>query len=221
MESKNVSLKSSGKKDYKTGKNISGKSQLSTGSNTTSTGFNEENDQNSLFKVFEKHLKDIYTAELELVDALPKVMEAAYEEDFEDAIRDHLEETKRQSKRLEKIFTQLRIDKDDAEISEAMSALIGETNKIIDEFESGPVRDSALIICAQKVEHYEIAAYGSLRTLADVLGLEQVGDVLDRTLDEEKAADELLSELAEDINEMAMDYSGREYENQSWTSGRE
>jgi ferritin-like metal-binding protein YciE len=218
MENKNV-LSKTGKKDNKSSRNISGKMQ--SGSSSSGVNSNDENQENSLFKVFEKHLKDIYTAELELVDALPKVVEAAYEEDFEDAIRDHLEETKRQTKRLEKIFTQLRIDKDDAEISEAMSALIEETTKIINEFESGPVRDSALIICAQKVEHYEIAAYGSLRTLADVLGMEQIGDVLDRTLDEEKAADELLSELAEDINEMALDYSDHEYENQSWTSGRE
>lgn len=218
MENKNV-LSKTGKKDNKSSRNISGKTQ--SGSSSSGVNSNDENQKNSLFKVFEKHLKDIYTAELELVDALPKVVEAAYEEDFEDAIRDHLEETKRQTKRLEKIFTQLRIDKDNAEISEAMSALIEETTKIINEFESGPVRDSALIICAQKVEHYEIAAYGSLRTLADVLGMEQIGDVLDRTLDEEKAADELLSELAEDINEMALDYSDYEYENQSWTSGRE
>ena len=203
MESKNVSLKSSGKKDYKTGKNISGKSQLSTGSNTTSTGFNEENDQNSLFKVFEKHLKDIYTAELELVDALPKVMEAAYEEDFEDAIRDHLEETKRQSKRLEKIFTQLRIDKDDAEISEAMSALIGETNKIIDEFESGPVRDSALIICAQKVEHYEIAAYTTARNLALQLHQPEIVELLTITLGEEQNAGQLLDQVAQPLMSVA------------------
>jgi|ERR1041385_8294756 ferritin-like metal-binding protein YciE len=218
MESKNV-LSKTGKKDNKSSRNTSGKTQ--SGSSSSGINSNDDNQENSLFKVFEKHLKDIYTAELELVDALPKVVEAAYEEDFEDAVRDHLEETKRQTKRLEKIFTQLHIDKDDAEISEAMSALIEETTKIINEFESGPVRDSALIICAQKVEHYEIAAYGSLRTLADVLGMEQIGDVLDRTLDEEKAADELLSELAEDINEMAMEYSDREYDNQSWTSGRE
>src|SRR5262249_42633847 len=140
--------------------------------------------------------------------------------DLEDAIRDHLEETKRHAKRLEKIFDQLNINKDDAEISETMSGLIGETTKIINEYESGPVRDSALIIVAQKIEHYEIASYGSLRTLADVMRMEQVGDVLDRTLEEEKAADELLSELSEDINEMAFDFSHSEYENMSSGSGQ-
>jgi len=216
MENKNV-LSKTGKKENKTNKNTSSKNQ----SSSTTTGSFTQDKENTLEKVFEKLLKDIYTAELELVDALPKVMEAAYEEDFEDAVRDHLEETKRQVKRLEKIFTQLRIDKEDSEISEPISGLIGETTKIINEFESGPVRDSALIICAQKIEHYEIAAYGSLRTLADVLGIEQIGDVLDRSLEEEKAADELLSELAEDINEMACDYSNQEFENESWTSGRE
>jgi ferritin-like metal-binding protein YciE len=220
MESKNV-LSKAGKKDNKSNKNTSSTGSRSQSSDSSTGSFSDNNKENTLEKVFETLLKDIYTAELELVDALPKVMEAAYEEDFEDAVRDHLEETKRQVKRLEKIFTQLHIDKDDAEICEAMSALIGETTKIINEFEGGPVRDSALIICAQKVEHYEIAAYGSLRTLADVLGMEQIGDVLDRSLEEEKAADELLSELAEDINEMACDYSDSEYESQSWTSGRE
>jgi len=226
MENKNA-LTKTGKKDSKTGKTMSGKSQSG---NSSQSGMGQSSygntmmegaEENSLEKVFEKLLKDIYTAELELVDALPKVIEATYEEDLEDAIKDHLEETKRQVKRLEKIFAQLRIDKEDSEISAPISELIGETTKIISEFESGPVRDSALIIAAQKIEHYEIAAYGSLRTLADVLGLEQIGDVLDRTLEEEKAADELLSELAEEINEMACDYSDREYENQSWTSGRE
>lgn len=222
MENKN-SVTKSGKKDNKTGKSTSGKSQFGSQSRMSQSGSSmmENSDENSLEKVFEKLLKDIYTAELELVDALPKVMEATYEEDLEDAIRDHLEETKRQVKRLEKIFTQLRIDKEDSEISAPISELIGETTKIINEFESSPVRDSALIIAAQKIEHYEIAAYGSLRTLADVLGLEQVGDVLDRSLEEEKAADELLSELAEEINEMACDYGEHEYESQTWTSGRE
>lgn len=219
MENKNV-LSKTGKKENKSNKNTSNTSTRSQSDNSTAS-FSDNNKENTLEKVFENLLKDIYTAELELVDALPKVMEAAYEEDFEDAIRDHVEETKRQVKRLEKIFTQLHIDKEDSEISEPISGLIGETTKIINEFESSPVRDSALIICAQKIEHYEIAAYGSLRTLADVLSLEQIGDVLDRSLEEEKAADELLSELAEDINEMACDYSDREYGNQSWTSGRE
>ena len=213
MENKNVSSKS-GKN--KSGKSTTGKSQSGSGMQK----FSDNDNENTLNKVFEKLLKDIYATELELVEALPKVMEAAHEEDFEDAVRDHLEETKRQVKRLEKIFTQMRIDKNDSESSEPISSLVEETTKIIDEFESGPVRDSALIICAQKIEHYEIAAYGSLRTLADVMGMEQVGDVLDRSLEEEKAADEMLSELAEEINDMAMEFSGEEYENQPW-SGRE
>src|SRR5436190_9562677 len=117
MENKNV-LSKTGKKENK---NTSSKNQ----SNSTTTGSFTQDKENTLEKVFEKLLKDIYTAELELVDALPKVVEAAYEEDFEDAVRDHLEETKRQVKRLEKIFTQLRIDKEDSEISEPISGLIG------------------------------------------------------------------------------------------------
>lgn len=214
MESKKSSLKT-GKKENRTGKNrnTSGRSQYSTSSGTEN--FAENSNQDSLQKVFENLLKDIYGVELELIDTLPKVMEATYEEDLEDAIRDHLEETKRHAKRLEKIFDQLNISKDDAEISEPVSGLIGETTKIINEFESSPVRDSALIIVVQKIEHYEIATYGSLRTLADVMHMEQVGDVLDRTLEEEKAADELLSELSEDINEIAFDFSHSEYENMS------
>jgi ferritin-like metal-binding protein YciE len=209
MENKNLLSKTGRKGKLGKSKNTGSRSQPG-----STESFTESNKGDTLHKVFEKLLKDIYTAELELVDALPKVMEASYEEEFADAVRDHLEETKRQVKRLEKICAQLNISTDDAEISEPISGLIAETTKIINDFESSPVRDSALIINAQKIEHYEIAAYGSLRTLADVLGMEQVGDLLDRSLEEEKAADELLSELAEDINEMALDHSEGSYENQ-------
>src|SRR5215475_4261715 len=110
MENKKNLAKTGGKKENRSsGKNrtTNGKGQYNSGTES----FAENNNENTLQKVFENLLKDIYTVELELIDALPKVMEATYEEDLEDAIRDHLEETKRHAKRLEKIFDQLNINK--------------------------------------------------------------------------------------------------------------
>jgi ferritin-like metal-binding protein YciE len=198
-------------------KNRTGRSQSRTNSRVnpggsklqsqkTSTG----NQQKTLEDLLEDGLKDIYSAEIQLIEALPEMAKAAYSEDLQDAINNHLNETKRQAERLEKIFTRLGIEKSDAKICEVMKGLIEESQKIIEEYEEGPVRDSALIIGAQKVEHYEIASYGSLCELCDVLGLNQIGSILGRTLDEEKNTDETLSEIAQDVNDDALEI----YENE-------
>jgi ferritin-like metal-binding protein YciE len=167
-------------------------------------------DENSLEGLFEKNLKDVYSAEKQLVEALPEMAKAADNEDLQDAIYKHLQETKRQVERLEKIFDRLDIDKSEEETCAAMEGLIDEGNKIIEKFEKSPVRDSALIIGAQKIEHYEIASYGSLRELADVLGYVKIAEILDRTLEEEEETDKHLTSLAQDVNDEAYELSHEE-----------
>jgi len=160
--------------------------------------------EKSLEDLFEANLKDIYSAEQQLISALPEVAKAAYSEDLRDAFNKHLEQTRRHAERLEKIFQRLRINKG-GEKCAAMEGLIKEGKKVLEDFEEGPVRDSALIIGAQKIEHYEIAAYGSLCELADVLGFTKIGDVLDRTLEEEENTDRTLTRIAMNVNDEAYD----------------
>ena len=174
---------------------------------TTRKTSSEKKPDKTLEDLFEEGLLDIYNAETQLLEALPELAKAADSEDLEDAFNEHLEQTQRQVERLEKIFDRLDIDKSEAETCEAMKGLIEESNKIIDEFDRSPVRDSALIIGAQKVEHYEIASYGSLCELADVLGYEKIADILDRTLQEEEDTDKLLTSIAQDVNDEAYEVS--------------
>jgi len=169
--------------------------------------------------LFEENLKDIYSAEKQLVEALPKVAKAAYSEDLQNAIENHLNETKRHVERLEKIFSRLSIDKTDEEECMAMKGLIEECNRAIEDFEESPVRDSALIINSQKIEHYEIAAYGSLVELADVLGLSGPMSLLERTLEEEGNADKDLTDIAKDINDEAFEL-GRKQQQQNATQSQ-
>ena len=174
-------------------------------SNAATNGNTMKKNSKDLHSLLEKGLKDIYSAEKQLVAALPEVIQAADNDDLEEAVTYHLEQTKKHVARLEKIFERLRISKDDSEKCAAMEGLIEEGKKIINEFERGPVRDSALIIGAQKIEHYEIAAYGSLCELADVLGESKIHDLLGRTLDEEEETDENLTDIAKDVNDEAFE----------------
>ena len=150
---------------------------------------------NTIKKMFEDLLKDTYGAEKQLMKALPKVASAVSDEDLRFAIEDHIEKTERHIKRAEKVFRVLRLNTESVKC-EAMEGLIEEADEIIQENEEGPVRDSALIIGCQKIEHYEIAAYGSLVQLAKTMGENEIADLLQQTLDEEKEADQLLTELA-------------------------
>lgn len=202
---KNLTPPSQSTKTVTTGKNKSDKSDF------TSKG------QNKLEDLFEENLKDIYSAEKQLVEALPKVAQAAYSEDLKDAIENHLNETKRHVERLEKIFSRLNIDKSDEEECMAMKGLIEECNRTLEDFEESPVRDSALIINAQKIEHYEIAAYGSLVELADVLGLSGPMSLLERTLEEEGNADKDLTEISKDVNDEAYEL-GRKQQKENKSS---
>jgi ferritin-like metal-binding protein YciE len=172
---------------------------------------NIKSGKETLKKIFEEVLQDTYSAEKQLIKALPDLAKAAYNEQLQDAFEKHFEQTKRQVERLEKIFDRLRIDKN-AENCEAMEGLIKEGKQIIEKHEKSVTRDVALIIASQKVEHYEIAAYGSLVELADVLGLNKIADSLERTLNEEKDTDDHLSFIAQDVNDEAYEETTAELE---------
>jgi len=170
----------------------------------TSNGKESRNKISPLEKFFTDQLKDIYYAEQHLVKALPEMQKAATTEELEDAFESHLKQTERHVKRLEKVF-QLLDQKPEAKKCEAIDGLIKETKTIISETKEGTMtRDAALIIAAQKVEHYEIATYGGLVQLAITMNLHQVADLLDKTLQEEEGADHSLTHIAETrINLMA------------------
>ena len=142
-------------------------------------------------------LKDIYWAEKALTKALPKMMKAATSPELKKAFKQHLEVTNKQITRLEKIFQQMG-KKAQAKKCEAMQGLIEESEEIISETKDDTfTRDAALIISAQKVEHYEIAAYGGLAQLARTMNKKGIASTLATTLNEEKKTDELLTRIAE------------------------
>lgn len=148
-----------------------------------------------LMKLFEDELKDIYWAEKALTKAIPKMIKNATSEDLVEALENHLEETEDQIKRVEQVF-QILGKKATAQKCEAMEGLIKESEEIMESCEEGAMRDAGIISAGQKVEHYEIASYGTLRQFADTLGLTEAVSLLEATLEEEKAADEKLSEIA-------------------------
>ncbi len=148
----------------------------------------------TLRETFLEELADVYDAEKQLVKALPKLAKAAQHEQLRRDLEEHLEETEEQVTRLEHVFEVVG-EKVERKTCEAMLGLLREAAEHI-EHDSG---DAALICAAQKVEHYEIAAYGSLQFWARLLGEEDAADLLEETLEEEKANDEKLTETAEDI----------------------
>jgi ferritin-like metal-binding protein YciE len=141
----------------------------------------------------------LYSAEKQLIKALPKMAKASTNEDLRQAFESHLEETEGQIKRLEKIFMQLDISYARVEKCKAMEGLIEEGKDIMEEGLQPDVLDAALICAAQKVEHYEIAGYGCARTFAQQLGHDEVADLLQETLDEEGNTDKKLTEIAETV----------------------
>jgi ferritin-like metal-binding protein YciE len=150
----------------------------------------------TIANLFEDQLKDIYSAENQLVKALPKMAKKASAPGLKKAFTGHLEETKHQVERLEEIGQTLGI-KLGGKKCKAMEGLIEEGAEVLEAEGPGPVIDSALIAAAQRVEHYEIAAYGSARALGEHLGHQDVVGLLQETLDEESGADEKLSSLCE------------------------
>lgn len=159
----------------------------------------------TLADLFQQELKDLYSAETQLVKALPKMAKAATNEDLKAGFEEHLEQTKEHVKRLETIAEDLGFTLTGHKCK-AMEGLVAEGSDMIHEDAKDAVRDAGLIGAAQRVEHYEMAGYGTARSLATCLGYDDAADLLGETLEEEKATDEKLSELAETaINSEAAD----------------
>jgi ferritin-like metal-binding protein YciE len=175
-----------------------------TKSTTNLSGMTSDVTELALNELFIDELKDIYWAENHLVKALPKMAKAATSEKLRTAIENHLSETKNHVTRLEQAFESID-EKAVAVKCEAMAGLIKEGEEIVQETKNGTItRDVGIISAAQKVEHYEIASYGTLKTLAGVLGYSEAAELLDATLQEEKNADSLLTQIAEsNINQSA------------------
>jgi ferritin-like metal-binding protein YciE len=160
--------------------------------------------QSGLEEYFLHELKDIYGAEKQLTKALPKMQKAATTQELKEALEEHLVVTQEQIARLEEVFELMEM-KPQSKKCEAMEGITKEGEAVIAETESGSMtRDAAIIMAAQKVEHYEIATYGGLVQLAKTIGRDEVADILAQTLEEEKETDQLLTEIAESsINEEA------------------
>ena len=151
----------------------------------------------ALNELFLDELKDIYWAEKHLTKALPKMIKGATSEELKSTIQTHLTETENHVARLEQVFQSIG-EKAAAVKCEAMAGLLKEADEIVSETEKGTLtRDVGIISAAQKVEHYEIASYGTLKTLAGVLGYSEAAGLLEATLAEEKNADSLLTKVAE------------------------
>jgi len=147
-------------------------------------------------------LKDLYSAEKQIVRALPKLVKAATSPELKDALSSHLEETKGQVARLEKIG-EIVGKKMTGKACVGMKGVLEEGSEVLEDTEKGIVRDAALISACQRVEHYEMAGYGSAREFAKLFGQREVADLLDETLAEEKEADKKLSAISKQINAKA------------------
>ena len=212
MAKQTNSSKSSSTATKKSGSAAKTKSNSSGTSKSSSSGSSENQNYPLLEKFFIDQLKDIYWAEKALTKALPKMAKASTTEQLKDAFTDHLEATKEQIARLEQVFEMFG-KKPQAKKCEAMEGLNKEAESIIEDTEDGSMtRDVALIIAAQKVEHYEIATYGGLTQLAKTMGLEEVAEILGQTLQEEKETDELLTYIAENDINMEAEMEGSEKE---------
>ena len=167
-------------------------------------GSQKESEFSSKLKsLFESELRDIYWAEKALVTAIPKMIKQASSEELTEVLSDHLKETEEHVIRLERVFESIG-ESAKAKKCEAMAGLIKEAEEIMEECEEGVMRDAGIITAAQKVEHYEIATYGSLAAFAKTLGLNEALSLLEATLEDEKNADVKLTQVAEaTINEEA------------------
>jgi ferritin-like metal-binding protein YciE len=150
---------------------------------------------NSLKDVLQEQLEDLHSAEEQLVKALPKMAQAAHHDELRKAIEHHLEETREHLTRVDDALAELGISSSTEECK-AMKGLIAEGEELIQKDGDPTAMDAALIGAAQRVEHYEIAAYGTARQLADDCGYDGIRDLMDQTLDEESQADKLLTKIA-------------------------
>ena len=152
----------------------------------------------TLRTLYIEELRDLYNAESQLLKALPKMAKAASSEELKDAFEKHLEQTKTHVERLEEVFEEIG-EKPKSKTCKAMKGLIDEGSEILQEDGEESVIDAGIIVAAQKVEHYEIASYGSVRTFAQLLGKDRSAELLQTTLDEESETNETLNQLAEEI----------------------
>jgi ferritin-like metal-binding protein YciE len=150
---------------------------------------------NSLKDVLEEQLEDLHSAETQLVEALPKMAQAAHHDELRQAFEHHFEETREHLRRVEEALGELGVS-NPTEVCKGMKGLIAEGEEMMGMQGDPTAKDAALIAAAQRVEHYEIAAYGTARQLADDCGLDGVKDLMDQTLDEESQADKLLTKIA-------------------------
>ena len=158
---------------------------------------------NTIDQLFVEELKDIYSAETQITKALPKMVKAATSEELKTAFKEHLEETEGQIERLDQIFENLHINPK-GKTCDGMKGVLEEGEEMLKETGEGSVRDAALISAAQRVEHYEMAAYGAVRTYAEKLGKKQFVELLQETLEEEKAADNKLTQIALKVQQQAL-----------------
>lgn len=147
--------------------------------------------------LFIRQLKDLYSAESQLTKALPRMAKGAADEELRAAFEGHLEETKMHVARIEEIFEAVSLGSPRGHKCKGMEGLIEEGSEMLGESGDDSVIDAGLIGAAQRVEHYEISGYGTARTMAQLLGLSQAANLLQQTLDEESAADEKLTQIAE------------------------
>lgn len=151
----------------------------------------------NLENLFHDQLKDIYNAETQLIEALPQMKENAKNDELKNAFSEHLEETRNQQKRLQEVGDSLGIDLTDKKC-EAMEGLIREANQLLSGDVEDDVRDAGLILDAQKIEHYKIAVYGTIREYAKALDKQDIAEKLNQSIQEESGADEKLSKIAMD-----------------------
>lgn len=153
----------------------------------------------TLQELFVDELKDLYSAEKQIVRALPKIAKAVSSNELQQALLQHLEETKGQVTRLEQI-AELVGKKLTGKTCAGMKGVLEEGSEVLEETEKGAVRDAALISACQRVEHYEMAGYGAARQFAKLLGMADAANLLDETLEEEKAADKKLNGVSKQVN---------------------
>lgn len=154
----------------------------------------------NLHSLLVEELQDLYSAENQIIEALPDMIEEASSPELKNALQDHLEETRGQVRRLDQIFSQLPNVKKDGKTCKGMKGIIKDGQDLLDTDAEAEVLDAGMIAAAQRVEHYEIAGYGTVRTYAQLLGRNDWAQLLEQTLNEEKQADQKLNQLSSRIN---------------------
>ena len=166
--------------------------------------------ENNLKELYLDELHDLFDAEQQLIKALPKMAKAATSDELRQGFEEHLEQTKGHARRLEQIFKSMG-ETAKGKKCKGMAGLVSEGSEMLKEDFEGEVKDAGIISAAQRVEHYEIAAYGTVRDFANLMGESEAASLLEQTLNEEKETDRKLTELSEEINPMALRGDGSEH----------